>query len=278
MLPYTAAAATSLIGARLHVFELRFAIAATGWALACTSALIFHELFRRGVSRQVLNPIWLVVDLSFVNVGIFATGGIRSPWFIWYLPIAAAAAFASGKRAAHLVSIAGAICYVGVMMLMGQATFFNDVFLLAVTRMLFLFGASYFFLSGIANLQEKRLRIRQLEANEARKVDTLAGDTLHFSPVATFDLTVFANVGQYLPIVSRAPWLRGASARFELGNIFNARPRVHNDAGAAPIGYEPSMLDPLGRTFMITLRKQFLPKSFYRQQLQKFEQQQNQPH
>jgi len=111
----------------------------------------------------------------------------------------------------------------------------------------------------------------------ATLVDTLAGDTLHFSPVATFDLTLFANVGQYLPIVSRAPWLRGASARFEVGNIFNNRPRVHNDAGAIPIGYEPTMLDPLGRTFMITLRKQFLPKSFYKEQLQRFEQQQKQP-
>ena len=38
------------------------------------------------------------------------------------------------------------------------------------------------------------------------------------------------------------------------------------------------MLDPLGRTSMITLRKQFLPKSFYKEQLQKFEQRQSQPH
>ena len=56
---------------------------------------------------------------------------------------------------------------------MGQATFANDVMLLAITRMLFLFGASYFFLIGIANLQEKRLRIRQLEAEESRKVEEL---------------------------------------------------------------------------------------------------------
>ncbi|HEY6047963.1 MAG TPA: hypothetical protein VIV07_02840, partial [Sphingomicrobium sp.] len=77
-------------------------------------------------------------------------------------------------------------------------------------------------------------------------------------------------------IVSRVPWLRGASARFEVGNILNARPRVHNGAGVVPVGYEPSMLDPLGRTFMLTLRKQFLPKSFYKQQLQKFEERQSQ--
>ena len=108
----------------------------------------------------------------------------------------------------------------------------------------------------------------------ATNVDSLAGDTLHFSPVATFDLRLFANVGQYLPIVSRHPWLRGASIRFEVGNIFNTLPQVHNRLGAVPNGFDASMLDPLGRTFMLTLRKQFLPSSFYRQQLQKFEQQQ----
>lgn len=110
----------------------------------------------------------------------------------------------------------------------------------------------------------------------ATRVDTLTGDTLHFSPVATFDLRLFANVGQYLPIVSRYPWLRGASMRFEVGNIFDARPHVSNRAGLAPIGYEANMLDPLGRTFMITLRKQFLPASFYQQQLQNFEKRQSQ--
>jgi len=110
----------------------------------------------------------------------------------------------------------------------------------------------------------------------ATNVASLSGDTLHFSPVATFDLRLFANVGQYLPIVSRHPWLRGASMRFEVGNIFDTLPRVHNREGAVPSGFEASMLDPLGRTFMLTLRKQFLPSSFYQQQLQKFEQQQSQ--
>jgi hypothetical protein len=111
----------------------------------------------------------------------------------------------------------------------------------------------------------------------ATDVDTAAGDTLHFSPLATFDLRLFANVGQYLPIVARHPWLRGASFRFEIGNLFNARPNVRNGSGGVPAGYEPSMLDPLGRTFMLSFRKQFLPKSYYQQQLQNFEKRQSQP-
>lgn len=106
------------------------------------------------------------------------------------------------------------------------------------------------------------------------RTDTLTSGTLDFSPVATFDLRLFANVGQYLPIVSRHPWLRGASIRFEVGNIFNTLPQVRNGLGRTPVGYESSMLDPTGRTIMLSFRKQFLPKSFYEQQLQKFEQQQ----
>jgi hypothetical protein len=110
----------------------------------------------------------------------------------------------------------------------------------------------------------------------ATTVDTRIGAPLHFSPLATFDLRLFANVGQYLPIVSRHPWLRGVSMRFEVGNIFDNRPRVHGAGGAVPAGFETSMLDPLGRTIMFSVRKQFLPASFYQQQLQKFQQQQSQ--
>ncbi len=110
----------------------------------------------------------------------------------------------------------------------------------------------------------------------ATRVDSLSGGPIGFSPVATFDLRLFANVGQYLPIVSRHPWLRGVSARFEVGNVFNSLPRAHDSAGSVPIGYEPSILDPLGRTLMFSIRKQFLPASFYRQQLLKFEQGQSQ--
>ena len=68
--------------------------------------------------------------------------------------------------------------------------------------------------------------------------------------------------------------MRGASLRFEVGNIFDTRPKVHNGAGAIPIGYDSSMIEPLGRTFMLSFRKQFLPASYYEHALEKFEQKQ----
>jgi hypothetical protein len=97
------------------------------------------------------------------------------------------------------------------------------------------------------------------------QVRTATGDTLHFSPLATFDLRLFANLGQKYDLVAKHPWLRGSSVRFEIGNIFDARPKIRDSAGAVPLGYQPDLLDPIGRSIKITFRKLFLPPpSFFR--------------
>jgi hypothetical protein len=90
-------------------------------------------------------------------------------------------------------------------------------------------------------------------------VNTLTGDNLHFSPLATFDLRLFANPGDIPEAVVKHPWLRGTQVRFEVENIFNARPKVHDAGGNVPLNFQPDLLDPLGRTIMISFRKSFLP-------------------
>src|SRR5207253_350214 len=109
------------------------------------------------------------------------------------------------------------------------------------------------------------------------RVDTLTGDNLHFSPLATFDLRLFANPGDIPELVVKHPWLRGTQFRFEVSNIFNSRPRVRNAAGDVPFNYQPDLFDPLGRTIGISIRKLFLPPpSFFRRQQQE-RQNQSQP-
>ncbi|MFP5245252.1 MAG: response regulator, partial [Thermoanaerobaculia bacterium] len=157
----------------LGVFPVRFGIGITAWVLSFAISLVLYDLYRRGINRRYLNPVWMAIDVALATFGVYATGGIISPWYIWYAAAASAAAFASGKKAAYLVSAANVVAYLSLLLWMGQATFFNGVMLLAITRMLFVFGASYFFLIGVANLQEKRLRIRQLELEESRKVEEL---------------------------------------------------------------------------------------------------------
>ena len=93
----------------------------------------------------------------------------------------------------------------------------------------------------------------------ATDVNTLTGDTLHFSPVGTFDLRLFANPGDIPEIALKHPWLRGTQFRLELTNAFNARPHVHSALGDPLYSYQPGLLDPVGRTIMISFRKLFLP-------------------
>jgi hypothetical protein len=107
-------------------------------------------------------------------------------------------------------------------------------------------------------------------------VDTLTGDNLHFSPLATFDLRLFANPGDISEIAVKHPWLRGSQVQLQVNNIFNQRPKVHDAAGNVPLSYQPDLLDPLGRTIMISFRKLFLPSpSWFRRQFQEMRQQQS---
>jgi hypothetical protein len=104
-------------------------------------------------------------------------------------------------------------------------------------------------------------------------VTTDTGDNLRFSPLATFDLRLFANLGEQPELTLKHPWLRGSSLRFEVTNVFNARPKVNDAFGKTPLNYQPDLLDPLGRTVMISFRKLFLPPpSFFHQQREREQQ------
>ena len=98
-------------------------------------------------------------------------------------------------------------------------------------------------------------------------VDIAAAGNLHFSPLATFDLRLFANLGERFDLVAKHPWLRGTQVRLDLKNMFDAKPRVRDAAGLVPTSYQPDLLDPLGRTVRISIRKLFSPPpSFFRRQ------------
>jgi signal transduction histidine kinase/CheY-like chemotaxis protein len=172
-LVYTAAFLTALAGQALGVFVLNMRAGIAVWLISFVCAGVMYALFRRGIDRRILNPVWIGTDILLVTLGVYASGGVASPWFIWYLATAASTAFAVGKKASYLVSVANTTAYIAVLVAMGQATIFNDVMLLALTRMLFLFGASFFFLAGIANLQQKRLVIRELETERTRELAEL---------------------------------------------------------------------------------------------------------
>jgi hypothetical protein len=93
----------------------------------------------------------------------------------------------------------------------------------------------------------------------ATNVTTDTGDNLHFSPLGTLDLRLFANPGDIPEVAVKHPWLRGTQFRLEVNNLFNSRPNVRDATGTVPLNYQADLLDPLGRTIMISFRKLFLP-------------------
>ena len=99
------------------------------------------------------------------------------------------------------------------------------------------------------------------------EVDTTSGD-LEFSPYFDLDLRLFANLGENLDLVSKHPFVRGASVRFDINNIFNNRPKVRDEAGLTPLSYQPDLLEPIGRTVGITFRKLFIPRRFFQRRAQ----------
>ena len=91
------------------------------------------------------------------------------------------------------------------------------------------------------------------------RVNSLTAGDLEFSPLATVDLRLFANLGERPEEVLRHPWLRGTSLRFEVNNLLDSKLKVRDFTGATPINYQRDLIDPLGRTVMISFRKLFLP-------------------
>lgn len=77
---------------------------------------------------------------------------------------------------------------------------------------------------------------------------------LRFSDFATVDLRLFADPGRQR-WARDYPWLRGARATLSIDNLFDERQEVRTQGGAIPITYQPDLLDPVGRTVRLTIRK-----------------------
>lgn len=85
----------------------------------------------------------------------------------------------------------------------------------------------------------------------------LVPSTLNFSPLATANLRLFADLGQRLDLVKKYRWMRGMRVVLALDNLANTRQRVTDATGVTPISLQPAYLDPLGRSIRLSVRKLF---------------------
>lgn len=80
-------------------------------------------------------------------------------------------------------------------------------------------------------------------------------DDLTFSDLTTVNLNLFADLSSRQTWVAKYPWLKGARVSIGIENLFDQRLDVRDGLGETPLSYQPDYLDPLGRTFRISLRK-----------------------
>ncbi len=97
-----------------------------------------------------------------------------------------------------------------------------------------------------------------LNANWKESTRINGGDDasdLSFSDLTTVNLNLFADLSSRQTWVAKYPWLKGARVSVGIDNIFDQKLDVRNGLGETPLSYQPDYLDPLGRTFRISLRK-----------------------
>ncbi|MFM7403700.1 MAG: hypothetical protein ACKO1N_06295 [Erythrobacter sp.] len=84
----------------------------------------------------------------------------------------------------------------------------------------------------------------------------LPGSTdLFFSDILTFNLRIFANVGEVTG--KNEGLLKDFRVSLVADNLFDAQRRMRDAAGQTPINYNPFVIDPLGLYLGIDLRKLF---------------------
>ena len=91
----------------------------------------------------------------------------------------------------------------------------------------------------------------------ATRVDSgiTGNDSLRFSSIATFDLRLFADLGQ---IFEREDGLlNGLRVSLMMDNIFDGQRRVTDANGVVPDAYDPRRIDPIGRYIGVEVRKMF---------------------
>lgn len=122
-------------------------------------------------------------------------------------------------------------------------------------------GQSRHELEGQAGYSNNGLGARlSVNYRSATRVDggtATAPQTLNFGALTTANLRLFADFGQRLDLLKKHPWLRGTRVTLGIENVLNTRQRVTDASGVVPVSYQPDLLDPLGRTVRLSVRKLF---------------------
>ncbi|MDP5103917.1 MAG: hypothetical protein NWP98_08330 [Erythrobacter sp.] len=98
-------------------------------------------------------------------------------------------------------------------------------------------------------------RLSGVYTGETRLDGALGNSDLFFDDIVTFNLRVFANMGEITG--KNEGYLKDLRISLVADNVFDAQRRVRDNTGQTPINYQPFVIDPLGLYLGIDLRKLF---------------------
>src|SRR5690606_19058448 len=99
----------------------------------------------------------------------------------------------------------------------------------------------------------------QLRVNWKSRARIIAGtadapNEIEFSPLLRLDLSAFANLDALLP---DSAFAKGTRVSLGVENLLDAQQRVRDETGATPLRYQPYLINALGRTVSLSLRKAY---------------------
>lgn len=98
-------------------------------------------------------------------------------------------------------------------------------------------------------------RLSGIYTGETRLDGAVGGTDLAFDDIVTFNLRVFANMGEV--IGKNEGFMKDLRVSLVADNLFDAQRKVRDATGGTPINYQPFVIDPLGLYLGIDLRKLF---------------------
>ena len=100
-----------------------------------------------------------------------------------------------------------------------------------------------------------RLSARYTGSSRIDGTGSVSSTNLFLDDLATVDLRLFADLGTVFKQDDGV--LKGMRASFRIDNVFDGRQRVTDGNGQTPVGFQPLLIDPVGRYVGIDLRKLF---------------------
>ena len=89
----------------------------------------------------------------------------------------------------------------------------------------------------------------------SRQTNTGTG-SLNFSDLGKFNLRTVWRLSDGATGAEK-PFFSNSRVELNIDNLFNERQEVVDEAGVTPLGFQPDLLDPLGRTVSLSFRTQF---------------------